>query len=527
MAGFSWLDFFIVIFYLVGVAIAGLYLAGKQKSSDDYFLGAHHVPWIAVLFSIVATETSALTIISAPAIAYSGNLTFLQITFGYFIGRVFVAFFFLPRYFQHNLETAYAFIGRKFGPKLRQISSLVFMITRLLADGVRVFACAIPIAMILSFLGLKASPLMIYTLSIAVVSLVTLIYTYLGGIRAVIWTDTLQLGLYLSGAIFALILILAHLPQNISGALAFLKEKGKFHFFASGFSLPLRQFLAEPYTFFVALIGGAFFSLASHGTDQLIVQRLLATKKLVSSQKALIGSGLFIIFQFALFLFVGLFLFAFYQGQKPAELGLATSDEIFIKFIVEEMPRGASGLLIASILAAAMSTLASAINSLASSTFFDLKLFRPKNLPPNEVSSLRLSRLFSLFWGIFIFLAALFFAQLQLKSPNQRPAVIELGLGIASYTYGGLLGLFFLGLLFPQAGQNEALMGFSISLIALLFLVKGPIQTLLPGEGLALAWPLYVVVGSAIVVVVGGLGVFFRKLIKPLSNRLYKKFQII
>ncbi|MCX7973888.1 MAG: sodium:solute symporter [Candidatus Aminicenantes bacterium] len=511
MIGFTWIDLFIVFAYLVGVAAAGLYLAGKQKSSYDYFLGAYDVPWLAVLFSIVATETSALTVISVPAIAYTGNLSFLQITLGYFLGRVVVALFFLPQYFQHNLETAYSFIGQRFGQWLRQASSLTFMITRLLADGVRVFACAIPVAMIIQFLGFKASPLIIYALSITVVSLVTLIYTYLGGIRAVIWTDTLQLGLYLGGAILALVLILSRLPQGLIPALVFLKEKKKFSLFSSGLSLSLKEFLAEPYTFLVAVIGGAFFSIASHGTDQLIVQRLLATKKLASSQKALIGSGLFIIGQFALFLGVGLFLFAFYQGQPPSELGLATSDEVFIKFVVEEMPPGASGLIIASILAAAMSTLASAINSLASSTFFDLKLFTLKKQGQWEASGLRLSRLFSLFWGITIFLAALFFAHLQLNSPGKRPAVIELGLGIASYTYGGLLGLFLLGLLCRKAGQKEALYGFFTALVTLLFLVKGPIQTLLPGEGLALAWPLYVVVGSAIVVIVGGFASFFRK----------------
>lgn len=505
MSGFTLLDFLIVIFYLIGVAVAGLVLAGKQKSSHDYFLGAHEVPWLAVMFSIVATETSALTVISVPAVAYTGNLTFLQITFGYFLGRVLVALIFLPRYFRGHLETAYAFIGQRFGLGLRRASSLTFIITRLLADGVRVFACAIPVTMILKFLGLKASPLIIYAASICVVSIVTLIYTYLGGIRAVIWTDTIQLGLYLGGALLAIILMLTHLPQGITSAWAFLGKSDKFHLFYFGSTLNWKEFLAEPYTFFIALIGGAFFSIASHGTDQLIVQRLLATRKLASSQKAIIGSGLFIIFQFALFLFVGLLLFAFYQGQHPADLGLATADEIFIKFIVEEMPPGMSGLIIAAILAAAMSTLASAINSLASSTFYDLKLIKIKGIDNPEASGLRLSRLFSLFWGIIILISALFFAYLQLNSPGKRPAVVELGLGIASYTYGGLLGLFFLGLLCRKAGKRGAYLGFFTGLGALLFLVRGPIQALLPGEGIILAWPLYVVVGAAIVVIVGAI----------------------
>ncbi len=510
MSGFTLLDFFIVIFYLIGVAIAGLVLAGKQKSSQDYFLGAHQVPWPAIMFSIVATETSALTVISVPAVAYANNLSFLQITFGYFLGRILVALFLLPRYFRHHLETAYAFIGQRFGFGIRRVAGLTFMLTRLLGDGVRIFACAIPVAMIFKFFGLKASPFLIYAASIFVVSIVTLIYTYLGGIRAVIWTDTIQLGLYLVGAFLAIILIATRLPQGIASAWAFLSKSEKLRLFYFGSSLNFKEFIAEPYTFFIALVGGAFFSIASHGTDQLIVQRLLATRKLAASQKALVGSGLFIIFQFALFLFVGLFLFAFYQGQRPMDLGLATADEIFIKFIVEEMPPGMSGLLIAAILAAAMSTLASAINSLASSTFYDLKLIKIKGEAHSEIRALRLSRLFSLFWGVIILISALFFAHLQLNSPGKRPAVVELGLGIASYTYGGLLGLFFLGLLDQKASKKGAYAGFFTGLITLLFLVRGPIQAWLPGEGISLAWPLYVVVGAAIVVIIGKVSSSFK-----------------
>ncbi len=502
MKGFSFLDLCIIIAYLIGVAALGLVLAGKQKSARDYFLGAHHVPWTAVLLSIVATETSALTIISVPAVAYAGNLTFLQITLGYFLGRVLVALFFLPRYFARSLETAYEFLGQRFSLGLRRATSLTFMVTRLLADGVRVFACAIPVAVILRFLGLKASPFVVYAVSISVVTLVTLFYTSWGGIRAVIWTDVVQLGLYLTGAAAALTMLLLRLPQRLSAALSLLHEGEKLRLFSSGAGLSFKEFLAEPYTFFTALIGGAFFSIASHGTDQLIVQRLLATRKLSSSQKALIGSGLVIIFQFALFLSVGLFLFIFYQGQSPAELGLATTDEVFIKFIVEEMPQGASGLIIAAILAAAMSTLASAINSLAASTTFDLKQ-RPLSSTVASEPSLRSSRLISLVWGIIILASALFFAHLQLHSPGKRPAIVELGLGIASYTYGGLLGVFLLGLLCRRAGSRQAFLGFFSGLGALLFLVRGPIQALLPGEGISLAWPLYIVVGSAIVVFVG------------------------
>ena len=511
MRGFSALDLIIVILYLIGVAVAGVLLAGRQKSARDYFLGAHNVPWGAVLLSIVATETSALTVISVPAVAYAGNLTFLQLTLGYLLGRIIVALFFLPRYFQRGLATAYEFLGQRFSQGLRKAASLTFMVTRLLADGVRVFACAIPVAMIFRLLGLKASPFFIYALSISVVTTVTLIYTYLGGIRAVIWTDVIQLGLYLAAAVAALIVILVSLPAGLGSAFSWLNETNKLRLFYSGLGLSLKDFLAEPYTFFTALVGGAFFSIASHGTDQLIVQRLLATNKLASSKKALVGSGVVVILQMAIFLILGLFLFVFYQGQSPADLKLATADEVFIKFIVEEMPAGAAGLIIAAILAAAMSTLASAINSLAASTVFDLKKPRSSNSAFQPEPELRTSRLFSLFWGFIIFLSALLFAHLQLNSPGKRPAVVELGLGIASYTYGGLLGVFLLGLVCRRADKRHAFVGFFAGLTSLLFLVRGPIQALLPGEGLAIAWPLYIIVGSTIVVAVGALSSVIKK----------------
>ncbi len=502
MRGFSVLDLVIVVIYLVGVAVAGVLLAGKQKSARDYFLGAHMVPWPAVLLSIVATETSALTVISVPAVAYTGDLTFLQITFGYCSGRIIVATLFLPRYFASRLSTAYEYLGQRFGQGLRAAASLTFMVTRLLADGVRVFACAIPVAMIFRLLGFQTSPYLLYALSIIIVCAVTLLYTYLGGLRAVIWTDVIQLSLYLGGAVLALAVIVSRLPEGIASAVSLLKEQQKLRFIAFGLNLSPKAFLAQPYTFFTALVGGAFFSLASHGTDQLIVQRLLATRKLRSSQQALIGSGVIIILQFALFLAVGLLLFVFYQGQSPANLGLATADEVFIKFIVDQMPPGTSGLIIAAILAAAMSTLASAINSLAASTRFDFRWRRLEN-SAESTRDLRASRKFSLAWGLIILFSALFLAHLQLNSPGKRPAVVELGLGIASYTYGGLLGVFLLGLLCRKAGKKQAFLGFFSGLIALLFLVKGPVQDILPGEGLTIAWPLYVVVGSAVVIGVG------------------------
>jgi Na+/proline symporter len=376
------------------------------------------------------------------------------------------------------------------------------MVTRLLADGVRLFASAIPVALLLRLAGLPFPDITIYLFSILLIAGVTLLYTFLGGIKAVVWMDVIQMCVYIGGALLAVVVLLISLANGSAGAFDLLQGAGKLKLFDLGFGLSLREFLAQPYTFLVALIGGGVFSVASHGTDQLIVQRLLSTKNLRDSQKALVTSGIVIFFQFALFLLIGLLLFVFYGGQTPAQLGLATTDEIFAKFIVEEIPSGISGLIIAAILAAAMSTLSSSINSLASATALDIyKPFWGKNNPPEK--DLRISRYITLVWGVVITGSAFLFALLQLRSPGTRSAVVELGLGIASYTYGGLLGVFALGLFFRKSERIDATVGFFTGLVALLFLVEGPAQHLLPGKGLTIAWPLYTVVGSIIVVVVG------------------------
>ena len=461
------------------------------------------------MFSVVATETSTLTFISIPAVAYGGNLAFLQITFGYILGRTVVSLVFLPKYFQGRLSTAYQFLGSRFGHSMRNITSTTFMVTRLLADGVRLFASAIPIAIIFRLAGIKMSDLNIYLLSILIISAVTLVYTFLGGIKAVVWMDVIQMAIYIGGAFLAAGIILSRLPEGLGGTADMVQGAGKLKLFDLGSGLHFRDFIAQPYTFFVALFGGAVFSVASHGTDQLIVQRLLATRSLRSSQKALIGSGFVVFFQFALFLFIGLLLFGFYSGQTPGQLGLATTDEIFAKFIVEELPTGLSGLIIAAILAAAMSTLSSSINSLASATTMDI--YKPRwgiNNPPAK--DLRVSRMITVGWGIVIMGSAFVFAFLQLQSSGERPAVVELGLGIASYTYGGLLGAFLLGIFSKRLRRIDAVIGFFAGLSALIFLVKGPIQNLLPGEGWTIAWPLYTLVGSAIVIAVGHLTYLIR-----------------
>lgn len=515
--GFTALDYLIIILYLAGVTAFGLVLSGKQRTTSDYFLGGKRIPWWAVLFSVVATETSTLTFISIPAVAYGGSLTFLQITLGYILGRTVVSLILLPRYFQGKLSTAYEFLGKRFGSSVRIFTSSTFMLTRLLADGVRLFASAIPIAIILRLAGIRMADFQIYVIAICMIASITLIYTFLGGIKAVIWMDVIQMFVYISGAAAAIIILISRLPGGLAGALDLSRSLGKLNFLDLGMGLSFKEFIAQPYTLLIALIGGGVFSIASHGTDQLIVQRLLATKDLRSSQKALVGSGIVVFFQFALFLFIGLLLFAFYSGLSPAELGLASQDEIFAKFITEEMPTGLAGLIIAAILAAAMSTLSSSVNSLASATTLDIfkPLWGKKN---TDAEDLKISRRATIFWGIVITASALVFALIQIRGGSDQPAVVELGLSIASYTYGGLLGAFLLGLMSNRLESRDALTGFFTGLTALLFLVKGPIQNWLPGDGLTIAWPLYTLVGAAIVVLVGFISFFARRFFSKTSK---------
>jgi SSS family transporter len=436
------LDYTIIIAYLIIISIVGSFSGGRQKSAKDYFLGSSKVPWWAVCFSIVAAETSSLTFISIPGLAYLTNLSFLQVTFGYLIGRIFVAYFLLPAYFKGDLSTAYAFLENRFGGKTRKFASVVFLFTRVAADGVRLFATAIPLKLMLNIS---------YPLAIIIIAVVALMYTYLGGVKGIIWVDAIQMFIYLSGAIIAVFVIAENLTGGISSIISFGIDNDKFHFFNTGFNLGFDEFIRQPYTIFSGIIGGAFLSMASHGVDQLVVQRLLATKELKSAQKAIIGSGVIVVIQFAIFLFVGIGLYTYYSGASLDSLSLMKADEIFPKFIIEKIPAGLSGLIIAGLFAAALSTLAGSISSLSSSAMLDL--YKPLNKNIDSAKELKLSRFFSVFWSVLLIFSALFF----MNSPS---VVVELALSIASFTYGGLLGTFLLGLLVKEAKQEDALAAF-------------------------------------------------------------------
>jgi SSS family transporter len=451
--GFSFLDYFIVALYLIGVTLAGIFIAGKQKTSRDYFLGGKEMSWWSVGFSIVASETSTLTFISIPGLAYKTDMHFLQVAIGYFIGRLLVSLVFIPAYYSGDLETAYDFLGKRFGLPLRKFTSSVFIITRVLASGVRLFATAIPVHLITGF---------DYTTSIFLIGIFTLAYTYLGGLKAVVAMDVVQLFIYLGGAVASMFIILNQLPNGFSDVVSFATQNGanKFEIFNPHFGNSFLEFLSSPYTIVGGILGGTFLTMASHGTDQLLVQRLLGCKTKRESQKALMLDATFIVLQFAFFLLLGLCLFAFYNGVPFQQLGLKSSDEIFPKFIVENLPTGIAGLVVAGVLASAMGTLSSSISSLASSSYLDL--FQSSRHPErSRGKEIFWSKIFTLVWGIILIGGAMLFT--DTKNP-----VVEIGLKIASVTYGGLLGTFFLGLLFKKTTQRDAFIGFICGLLAMI-----------------------------------------------------------
>jgi len=463
--GLNKVDFALIGLYLAGITLFGLRFRKKQRSLRDYFLAGREIPWWAIALSIVAAETSTLTIISIPGLAYDTNLTFLQVILGYLIGRIVISFVLLPHYFRGDLFTAYELIERRFGRGLRSLTAGLFLLTRAAAEGVRVYAVSIVVSIALGT-GEVAS--------IAIITALTLIYTFEGGLAAVIWTDVVQTVIYVGGTLVGLVTILGLIPGGWN-AIHSAAAAGKFQVF------DFRANFAVPYTFWAGVIGGTFFTTASHGTDQLIVQRLLAARGQKQSATALISSGLAILFQFALFLIVGVMLWAYYRVPS-ANFGRA--DRIYPTFIVTHMPHGISGLLIAAILAAAMSNLSAALNSLSSSAIMDFYArLRPE---ADEAKKMRLSRIATLLWALVLF-------GLAIIALHKAGRVVEVGLQIASVAYGALLGAFLLGVLTRRANQYGAaigmLCGFGIELYLWL--------------GTKLPWTWWVMIGASVTFAIG------------------------
>jgi solute:Na+ symporter, SSS family len=458
-------DFAILVLYLAGITLFGARFRRGQKDLRDYFLAGRTAPWWALACSIVATETSTLTIIGTPGIAFGGNLGFLQLVLGYLIARVILCVVLIPQYFKTEFYTAYQLLGKRFGGRMKSAAAAVFLGTRALAEGVRIAAIGKVVSVTFGT-GDR--------ISILIVTLLTLFYTFEGGMRAVIWTDVVQLALYLTGSVAAFFLLLHKIPGGwptvAQGAAA---AGGKFRIFDFSFSL------TQSYTFWAGILGGTFLTMASHGTDQTMVQRLLAARNERDSKTALLASGVIIFVQFALFLVLGVMLFVFaHYSRLPVQAG--DPDRIFPEFIVREMPRGMAGIVLASIFAVAMSNASGSLNSLASSSIIDLGAAPQNN---DQAKWLGRSRWMTLMWGVV--LGALGLAPWG--------PVLVAGLTIASITYGAMLGVFLLATWNPRANEDGALAGFAAGLAVVV-----AARLLTP-----LAWTWFVLLGTIVTFAVG------------------------
>ncbi|TGL85975.1 sodium:solute symporter [Leptospira congkakensis] len=472
-------DILVLIFYFIIVFYFGFHFAKNNQKEEDFYLAKKEIHWIFLLLSLVATETSSLTFLSIPSLSFKGDYRFLEIAFGYLIGRTVVALYLLPSYFSGNTISVYEYIGNRLGKSPQKTMSFVFTISRLLGDGIRLYISSLPIAFLLEKMGLGFSPEVLGMIALTTLSIVTIIYSVVGGFRAIVFTDVLQWFIYILGGIFALGLLIYKLEIPLGEGITNLQTLGKWNLF-------VLDYLAEgdnSYFVVFALIGGAFISIGSHGTDLMLVQRVIATKNLISGQKILIGSGILVIFQFVLFLLIGSLLYLFYQGQTMAP------DKVFSQFIVNEVPSPILGILVAAILASAMSTLSSTINSLSLTWARDWgmdKWFSPKSL--------------SLFFGITLFVSSLipyFLIQTWEKG------LLEMGLTIFSYTLGPSIAVFFLA----KANKDLPVSGSVFSV----FFLTSILSTVAIGVGFKISFTLLIPIGFGTLVCLVQISRFFYK----------------
>ena len=462
-------DLATIAIYLIAITWFGAHFRKSQRDLKDYFLGGKTAPWWAIALSIVSAETSTLTVIGTPALSFSGNFEFLQVVLGYLLARIVISALFLPQYFRGEMFTAYELMRRRFGERIRRLTAGTFLILRALAEGVRVFAISIIIAIVLGTGQI---------VSIVVIVCLTLFYTFEGGMTAVIWTDVVQMVLYVAGAVLSFWVILHQIPGGWEHVAAVAAATHKFQVFDFRFAWT-PQFFSRSYSFWAGLIGGCFLTTASHGTEQLMVQRLLAAKTERQSRAALFSSWIVIFFQFTLFLFIGVLLFVHYSdaGLPPPQ----STDSIYPLFIWNNLPAGVAGLVIAAILAAAMSNLSAALNALASTTVMDFyKPFVIRHDPAkSDAHFLGVARWATVAWGVVLFLVGLV--------ARHVGSVLEAGLSIASILYGSLLGVFLLGLLTKRVRETAAMIAMIAGLLLMIYVrVATPI---------AFTW--YVVIGTA------------------------------
>lgn len=499
------IDLIIIFGYLIGITVFGIWYAGKQETTEDYFVGNRDVPWWAIAMSIVATETSTITFVSVPGVAFArnGNFEFLQIVFGYMLGRIVISLLFIPLYFRGELQTVYQLLGERFGNKVKMLASSLFVVMRNIADGIRLLLTAIVLAAVYTSLVPGGDVSTAITVSIILLGLVMVIFTFYGGIEAVIWVEVVQLVIYIGGAFAAAIVLI----NNIDGGFAAAVETGrnfdKFSLvdwgfrstthtfwtpFGDGIQLTLPFDLTKTYTFWAGLIGGCFLTMSTHGTDQYMVQRYLCTDKPRSATAALLSSGAIVLVQFIGFLFIGVLLFAFYSPHKmagydlagvagsgvPGAFPFAKGDQVFPDFITNHMPPGLSGLVVAAIFAAALS---SSLNAIASTAINDL--YKPFKKDISDKQLLRISGVLTIVIGIVQVVVAIIFMR-------TGESALNLALSVASLINGPILGVFLVGTFLKGAREKHALIGMLTSIILMIYVLLGT----------NIAWTWYAIIGS-------------------------------
>ncbi|MFZ0063869.1 MAG: sodium:solute symporter [Pyrinomonadaceae bacterium] len=481
------LDLAIIFGYLIGIVLFGTWFARKQKTTSDYFLGDRSVPWWAVAASIVATETSTITFVSVPGIAFArgGNFQFLQLVFGYLLGRIVIAVLFIPSYFRGELLTVYQLLDRRFGGKIKVLAASLFVVMRNIADGIRLLLTAIVLAAVYTSFQPGANAEVIIIGSVILIGVAMIVFTYFGGMEAVIWVEVIQLGIYIVGAIAAAVILTSSIAGGWPAAVATASQYNKFSLFDFSFDV------TKTFTFWAGLIGGCFLTMSTHGTDQYLVQRYLCTDRPKRAAAALLTSGVIVLGQFIGFLFIGVLLFAFYHpftdpGYATAAVTsypFSGGDRVFPDFITRHLPTGLSGLVVAAIFAAAMS---SSLNSIAATAVNDL--YKPLRPRMQDKHYLKVSHLLTLLWGVVQIGVALVLR-------NKNRSALDLALSIASLINGPILGAFLVGTFLKRVSQTPALIGMLVSLGVMLYIYFAT----------RIAWTWYVFIGSIVTLAVAGL----------------------
>lgn len=478
------LDLVIIFGYLIGITAFGILFAGKQETTEEYFVGDRSVPWWAIAMSIVATETSTITFVSVPGVVFAknGNFEFLQLVFGYLLGRVVISIVFIPLYFKGQLQTVYQLLGDRFGGRVKMLASGLFVIMRNVADGIRLLLTAIVLAAVYTAFQPDTDPTYVIVGSILILGIVMIVFTFYGGMEAVIWIEVVQLVIYIGGAIAAAVVLIQNIDGGISGAIDIGRQYGKFQL------LDFNLDFAKTYTFWGGVLGGCFLTMSTHGTDQFLVQRYLCTDKPRAAITALMTSGAVVLGQFIGFLFIGVLLFAFYQPYNLDGFAAGTGafpfsgpDKVFPSFITQKMPTGLSGLVVAAIFAAALS---SSLNSIAATAVNDI--YKPFAKDRSDRHLMRIAGILTVVVGIIQIAIAV-----GLKDANS--SALNLALAVASLINGPILGVFLVGSFIKRATEIHALLGMGVSIVLMTYVLLAA-NKVVPGPVIAFPW--YALMGS-------------------------------